>query len=117
MRVAEGAPTLAPWAAAEALALTAAELAGFQDEPPQMPSGARGKSGFLKLGFERRGERTVLSALESRTPFLANRALHCDDALPDMAWLFTITTSGCVLQGDRLALDVALGPGARAHVT
>jgi urease accessory protein len=34
-----------------------------------------------------------------------------------MAWLFMITTSGCVLQGDRLALDVSLGPGARAHVT
>jgi urease accessory protein len=28
-----------------------------------------------------------------------------------------ITTAGCVLQGDRLALDVSLGPGARAHVT
>jgi urease accessory protein len=28
-----------------------------------------------------------------------------------------ITTSGCVLQGDRLALEVAVGPGARAHVT
>jgi len=34
-----------------------------------------------------------------------------------MAWLFMITTSGCVLQGDRLALEVSLGPGARAHVT
>ena len=42
---------------------------------------------------------------------------HCDDALPDLAWLFTITTAGCVLQGDRLALDITLGPGARAHVT
>ncbi len=96
---------------------TPTEFAGYGDEPPQMKSGARGKSGFLKLGFERRDERTILATLESRTPFLANRALHCDDALPDMAWLFMITTSGCVLQGDRLALEVALGPGARAHVT
>ena len=37
--------------------------------------------------------------------------------MPDLAWLFLITTSGCVLQGDRLALDVTLGAGARAHVT
>jgi urease accessory protein len=99
------------------LLATPSELASYGNEPPQMHSGARGKSGFLKLGFERRDERTILSTLESRTPFLACRALHCDDALPDMAWLFTITTSGCVLQGDRLALEVALGPGARAHVT
>jgi urease accessory protein len=69
------------------------------------------------LGFEHRDGRTILVDLDSRTPFLAQRALHCDDALPDMAWLFMITTGGCVLQGDRLALDVALGPGARAHVT
>ncbi len=93
------------------------EFAPYRDEPPQMRSGAVGKSGRLRLGFEHRDGRTILADLESRTPFLAQRALHCDDALPDMAWLFMITTSGCVLQGDRLALDVSLGPGARAHVT
>jgi len=94
-----------------------AEFTPYLDEPPQMRSGAVGKSGRLRLGFERRDGRTVLAELESRTPYLAQRVLHCDDALPDMAWLFMITTSGCVLQGDRLALDVSLGPGARAHVT
>jgi urease accessory protein len=93
------------------------EFSPYRDEPPQMRSGAVGKSGRLRLGFEHRDGRTILADLESRTPFLAQRALHCDDALPDMAWLFMITTSGCVLQGDRLALDVSLGPGARAHVT
>ena len=92
-------------------------FAAYRDEPPQMRSGAVGKSGFLRLGFEQRGGRTILADLDSRTPFLAQRALHCDDALPDMAWLFMITTGGCVLQGDRLALDVSLGPGARAHIT
>jgi urease accessory protein len=103
---------LAPFAAG-----APAEFAAYLDEPPQMRSGAIGKSGLLQLGFERRDGRTILADLDSRTPFLAQRALHCDDALPDMAWLFMITTGGCVLQGDRLALDVALGPGARAHVT
>jgi urease accessory protein len=93
------------------------EFAPYADEPAQMRSGAVGKSGRLRLGFEQRGERTVLADLDSRTPYLAQRVLHCDDALPDMAWLFMITTTGCVLQGDRLALDVSLGPGARTHVT
>lgn len=94
-----------------------AEFAAFSAEPPQMKSGAVGKSGLLRLGFERRGNRTILADLESRTPCLAQRVLHCDDALPDMAWLFMITTSGCVLQGDRLALEVSLAAGARAHLT
>jgi urease accessory protein len=117
MRVAEGAPTLAPWAAAEALGLSAAELAAFQDEPPQMASGAVGKTGFLRLGFERRGDRTILAELDRRAPYMAQRALYPDPAMPDLAWVFVITTSGCVLQGDRLALDVSLSPAARAHVT
>jgi len=93
------------------------EFAAYGDEPPQMKSGAVGKSGRLRLGFEKRDGRTILADLESRSPCLAQRALHCDDALPDMAWLFMITTAGCVLQGDRLALEVSLGAGARAHLT
>src|SRR5499426_699916 len=104
-------------AAAEALGRSAPELAAFQDEPPQMRSGAVGKSGFLHLGFERRGRRTILADLDYRIPYRAQRALYCDEAMPDLAHVFLITTTGCLLQGDRMALDIALGPGARAHVT
>jgi urease accessory protein len=94
-----------------------AELAPFQDEPAQMPSGTVGKSGYLRLGFEHRDGQTILATLDRRVPYLAQRALHSDPALPDLAHVFLITSSGCLLQGDRLALDVTLGPGARAHVT
>src|SRR5512142_726607 len=108
---------LPPWAAAEALGATSPELAAFQDEPRQMASGAVGKTGFLRLGFERRGDRTILADLDRRAPYMAQRVLYPEESMPDLAWLFMITTSGCVLQGDRLALDVAVAPGARAHVT
>ena len=104
MGVTEHAAAFAPWAEAEALGRAASELAAFQDEPPQMASGAVGKTGFLRLGFERRGEQTILADLDRRTPYMAQRALYPDPAMPDQAWLFMITTSGCVLQGDRLAL-------------
>src|SRR5215468_1606221 len=107
----------APWAAAEALGRLAPELAAFQDEPPQMRSGAVGKAGFLHLGFARRGRRTILADLDYRIPYRAQRALYCDEAMPDLAHVFLITTTGCLLQGDRMALEIALGPGARAHVT
>lgn len=117
MGVTEPVAAFAPWAAAEALGRTAAELAPFQSEPPQMASGAVGKTGFLRLGFEQRGDRTILAELDRRAPFMAQRPLYPDPAMPDMAWLFMITTSGCVLQGDRMVLEVTLAPGARAHVT
>jgi urease accessory protein len=95
----------------------APELAAYQDEPAQMASGTVGKSGFLRLGFEHRGDCTILADLDRRSPYTAQRALYPDEGLPDQAWLFMITTTGCVLQGDRLALDVTLGPAARAHMT
>lgn len=117
MGVVERASTLTTSATAHGRATVPAGFSAYEGEPPQMRSGAVGKSGFLRLGFERRGERTILADLESRSPYLAQRALHCDQALPDMAWVFMITTGGCVLQGDRLALEVSLGVGARAHVT
>ena len=101
----------------EQLGHSARELAAFQDEPAQMASGAVGKDGFLHLGFERRGPRTILAELDRRIPGMAQRALYPEQALPDLAWVFMITTTGCLLQGDRLALEIALGSGARAHVT
>jgi urease accessory protein len=82
-----------------------------------MPSGAVGKAGFLHLGFTRRDGRTILADLDYRIPYRAQRAIYCDDAMPDLAHVFLITTTGCLLQGDRMALDIALGQGARAHVT
>lgn len=110
-------PAPAPWAAAEALGASAPELAAFQDEPLQMKSGTVGKTGFLRLGFERRGGLTILTNVERRAPYMAQRALYCDQAMPDLACVFLITTTGCLLQGDRLALDIMLGPRAQAHLT
>jgi urease accessory protein len=109
-------PIDAPVSAAT-LGLQARELAAFQDEPPQMASGAVGKNAFLRLGFERRGSRTILADLDRRVPFMVQRALYPEVDLPDQAWVFIVTTTGCVLQGDRFAFEVSLGPGARAHVT
>ncbi len=95
----------------------ARELDPYRDEPGQMRSGAPGKNGFLHLGFERRGERSILSKLRRRYPYFAHRALYWDEGMPEIPCVFLITTTGCILQGDRLHLDVAMGRGAQAHLT
>lgn len=110
-------PATFPWARAEAIAASSPEFAPFQDEPPQMRSGAVGKTGFLRLGLEHRSGRTVLAKLERRAPYMVQRALYCDEEMPGLACLFLITTTGCVLQGDRLTLDITLAPRAQAHIT
>jgi urease accessory protein len=106
-----------PWTRAEALGASLPEFASFQDEPAQMRSGTVGKTGFLRLGFEHRSGQTILANLQRRAPYMVQRALHCDEEMPDMACVFLVTTTGCLLQGDRLALDVTLGPRAQAHLT
>lgn len=95
----------------------APELAPYQDEPPQMPSGVVGKFGFIRLVFCADGARTILSDMDRRAPFLVQKALYWDEAMPDMPCVMIITTTGCVAQGDRLAVQIHVGEGARAHVT
>jgi urease accessory protein len=110
-------PVSSAWTSVETIGASLSELAPFQEEPRQMKSGTVGKSGFLRLGFEYEDGRTVLANLERRPPYMVQRALYCDERMPHLAWVFMITSTGCVVQGDRLALDVALGAGAQAHLT
>ncbi len=99
------------------LGVTAPELANCQDEPPQMASGVVGKSGYLALEFIRSGQRSIVKQIERRAPLLIQRALYWDEMLPHMPCVFIIMTSGCVVQGDRLAVDVHIAPDASGHLT
>jgi urease accessory protein len=110
-------PAPAPRAAVPALGASAPELAAFQDEPPQMRSGTVGKNGFLRIGFEHRGSHTILADIDRRAPYMVQRALYCDQEMADLACVFLINTTGCLVQGDRLELDVMVGSRAQAHVT
>src|SRR5215510_1069815 len=110
-------PVSSPSVGIETLGASISELAPFQDEPRQMKSGTAGKTGFLRLGFEYQDGRTVLANLERRLPYMVQRALYCDEKMPHLPWVFVITSTGCVVQGDRLTMEVALGSGAQAHIT
>lgn len=102
---------------AHALGANALELVDYQDEPVQMRSGSVGKSGYLKLVFAKREHRSVLAEMERRVPFLVQKALYWDEEMPELPCVTMISTSGCILQGDRLATDVIVEAGACAHVT
>jgi urease accessory protein len=93
------------------------EVAAYLDEPPQLATGSPGKNGYLRLGFERRGRKTVLADLDRRAPLLVQQALYWDEAMPDLPCVFMISNAGGVLQGDRNRIEIRLGPNAQAHVT
>lgn len=93
------------------------ELAPYQDEPKQAPSGRAAKTGRLEMRFEDRGARSILAHLYREAPLLVQQALYWDESLPGMPCVFVISTAGGVLQGDRLTVDVTMGPGSMAHIT
>ena len=96
----------------------AVECSPYRDEPIQMQSGAVGKYGYLRLGFRKEAEgHSRLYDIDRRVPFLAQRGLYWDQGLPGMPCIFIISTTGCVIQGDRMYLEINVEPDAMGHVT
>ncbi|VXD08663.1 Urease accessory protein UreD [Enterobacterales bacterium 8AC] len=103
--------------AALALGTLSTELAQYQQEPQQMASAAVGKSGYLRLRFTKKGNRSVLHEMERKVPLLVQKALYWDEEMPFLPCVPIISTSGCILQGDRLSSVIEVAEGASAHVT
>jgi urease accessory protein len=79
------------------------------------PAAARvGRDGALTLRFERRGRSTVLAASRSVLPLQVLAPLALGDPA---AVVSVLNPTGGVLGGDRLAIDVEVGPGADACIT
>jgi urease accessory protein len=80
-----------------------------------MTTGARvGRDGALRLCFERRGASTVLSGCRSTLPLQVLAPVALADAAAVVSML---NPTGGVLGGDRLTVDVGVGPGAHACLT
>lgn len=94
-----------------------AELADYQDEPPQMPAAAHGKVGYLRMRFARRPARSELVELERIAPLLVQRALYWDECMPELPICMVTSVGGGTLQGDRLTIVVDVEEGACAQVT
>lgn len=73
-----------------------------------------GRDGSLKLVFERRGAATVLAACRSTLPLQVLAPVALDDPAAVVSML---NPTGGVLGGDRLAVDIDVGPGAHACLT
>lgn len=100
-----------------AVAQLPAVFSAWEADPDQMPAGAPGKIGVLRIDFGRRGDATRLVSNYATGPQQVRRALYLDSSLSDMAFAMIQSVSGGVLQGDRLAIALHVLEGARAHVT
>lgn len=74
--------------------------------------------GRLELAFERAPSgKTFIHRQFASYPFHVCRALYLDGALPDMATVYTQSSSGGLYTQDRLVASAQAGVGAQVHLT
>src|ERR671935_806262 len=95
------------------------EVLAYESELNQLKVGRAGKVGALVLRLEQdpvKGK-TVVKEQYSKVPLYTQRALYLEEALPSMAYMYIISPSGGILQGDRYRIDITLKNHAFAHIT
>jgi urease accessory protein len=95
------------------------EIEAYAEEPGQLGVGKSGKVGILQLKFERDSDsrKTIIREKYCRVPLFIQRAMYLEETLPAMAYVYIISPSGGILQGDRYRIDITLSNNAFAHVT
>ena len=80
------------------------------------PAIQSGMHGGVHLRAELIAGRTRITDLACRPPLQVLRAHHLDRARPDLASVILASPAGGILQGDRLTIDIRVGPGATLRV-
>jgi urease accessory protein len=95
------------------------EVLAYGSELRQLKVGRAGKIGALTLRLEQDLEngKTVVKEQYSKVPLFTQRALYLEESLPSMAYMYIISPSGGILQGDRYRMDITLKNNAYAHIT
>src|SRR5919204_52079 len=95
------------------------ELLAYGSSLSQLGVGKAGKLGALVLRLEedKSTGKTSVKEQYSRVPLYAQRALYLEEALSNMAYMYIISPSGGILQGDRYRMDITLRKHAFAHIT
>ncbi len=82
-----------------------------------IPPHRTGMEGRLHLLLLHDGAKTIIASQRAEPPLAVQRALYCEQFLPDMTYVYVTSTSGGILQGDRHVMRFDLGCSARAHIT
>jgi urease accessory protein len=95
------------------------EVLAYGSTLAQLGVGKAGKLGALVLRLEqdKSNGKTSVKEQYSRVPLYTQRALYLEEALSNMAYMYIISPSGGMLQGDRYRMDITLRNHALAHIT
>jgi urease accessory protein len=95
------------------------EVQAYGSKLDQLGVGKAGKLGAIVLRLEKDKEsgKTSVKRQYSKVPLYTQRALYLEEALPSMAYMYIISPSGGILQGDRYRMEITLKNEAMAHLT
>lgn len=95
------------------------EILDYDQPLEQMGVGKSGKLGILELYLEQDAlnGKTSIKSQYYKVPLCIKRALYLEETCPDMAYVYVISPSGGILQGDRFRIDITLSNCAKSHVT
>lgn len=83
-----------------------------------MKHSSTGANGELEMHFEVNASgRTVLAHLHREVPMVVQQALYFDEQLPLLPCVYTLSSGGPILEGDRHRVEIILGKGAMAHIS
>ncbi len=94
------------------------EIQAYESKIKQLEVGKSGKVGIIDLELQMNNtDKTVITRQFSQVPLQIQRALYPETLLPEMAFIYAISPSGGILQGDRYMTDIVLKNKAIAHMT
>lgn len=94
------------------------EIQAYEAPVKQLAVGQSGKVGILDLELQMNNTgKTIVTKQFFQIPLQIQRALYPEISLPQMAYLYVISPSGGILQGDRYRTDVKLKNKAISHIT
>ena len=95
------------------------EILAYGSVLSQLGVGKAGKVGALVLRLEHDPDRqkTVAKEQYSKVPLYTQRVLYLEESLPSMAYMYIMSPSGGILQGDRYRMDITLKNDAFFHLT
>ena len=97
---------------------TPIEVRKYNSKIEQLEVGKPGKVGILDIELKENDQnKTVITKQFSQVPLQIQRAVYPENSLPGMAYLYIISPSGGILQGDRYKTDIILKNNSTCHIT
>ena len=97
---------------------TPQEVKKYNLKIEQLEVGKSGKVGILDVELKENDKlKTVITKQFSQVPLQIQRAVYPENSLPGMAYLYIISPSGGILQGDRYKTDIMMKNNAVSHIT